>query len=133
MTATKEMVKNEKNEVREPAREGEVREARPARELRLEPAADVFRDDQGVRVLVDLPGVSEDALDVQLHDGVLNIEGRAPRGDDITRVYNRSFRVDSRIDTQAIDATMRLGVLTLTLPFRAEAQPRRITVKANAG
>lgn len=132
MTATKEMVKNNEKEVRDSSRQGEVREARPERELRLEPAADVFRDERGVRVLVDLPGVSEDALDVQLHDGVLQIEGRAPRNEEITRVYNRSFRVDSRIDTQAIDATMRLGVLTLTLPFRAEAQPRRITVKARA-
>lgn len=125
MTAAKELIKEET--------QGDVTEVREdirPREVRLEPSADVFRNEQGVRVLVDLPGVEDSGLDVQLHDGVLTIEGRSPRADDLHRVYTRSFRVDRRIDTEAITAEMRLGVLTLTLPFRAEAQPRRIEVKA---
>ena len=108
----------------------EDREAVPVREIRIEPAADVFRDEKGVRVLVDLPGVTESNVDVQLHDGVLTIEGRADRGENTVRVYSRSFRVDRRIDTEQIDAGVAQGVLTLILPFRAEVQPRRIAVKA---
>ncbi len=119
MNATTEVMNQEENE------------AVPVREIRFEPAADVFRDDNGVRVLVDLPGVKESDVDVQLHDGVLTLEGRAHRGDNTLRVYSRSFRVDRRIDTGQIDATVAQGVLTLTLPFRAEAQPRRIAVKAS--
>jgi len=99
------------------------------REIRLEPAADVFRGENGVRVLVDLPGVTADTLEINLHDGILNIEGRAERGETLTRVYSRAFRVDRRIDTEAISADVRQGVLSLTLPFRAEAQPRRIAVQ----
>lgn len=125
MTSTKEMVKE--NETRDVV---DAREDTQPREVRLEPSADVFRSEKGVRVLVDLPGVEASGLDVQLHDGVLTIEGRSPRSDDLHRVYSRSFRVDRRIDTGAIEAGMRLGVLTLTLPFRAEAQPRRIEVKS---
>lgn len=112
-----------------PQEETAVRETTQPREVRLEPAADVFRDTNGVRVLVDLPGVREDGLQVEMHDGVLTIEGRAARGENLVRVYNRSFRVDRRIDTEAIDARVSRGVLTLALPFRAEAQPRRIEVK----
>lgn len=104
-------------------------EAQPMKEIRLEPSADVFRDESGVRVLVDLPGVTPETLDVQLHDGVLTLEARAPRGENLTRVYSRAFRVDRRIDTDAIRADVSQGVLTLALPFRAEAQPRRIEVK----
>ncbi len=109
----------------------EEKEAVPVREIRLEPAADVFRDENGVRVLVDLPGVTDADLDVQLHDGVLTLEGRATRGENVTRVYSRSFRVDRRIDTEQIEASVAQGVLTLKLPFRAEAQPRKIAVKAS--
>jgi len=105
-------------------------EAQPPREVRIEPAADVFRDAEGVRLLVDLPGVAEDGLHVQLHDGILKIEGRAERGAGVTRLYQRAFRVDRRIDAEAIQAKVRQGVLTLRLPFRAEAQPRRIQVLA---
>lgn len=112
-----------------PQEENTVREPTQIREVRLEPAADVFRDTNGVRVLVDLPGVKEDGLQVEMHDGVLTIEGRAERGENLVRVYNRSFRVDRRIDTGAIEARVSRGVLTLTLPFRAEAQPKRIEVK----
>lgn len=107
----------------------EDKDAVPVQEIRLEPAADVFRGENGVRVMVDLPGVTADTLEVNLHDGVLNIEGRAERGQNLTRVYSRAFRVDRRIDTEAISADVRQGVLTLTLPFRAEAQPRRIAVR----
>jgi len=107
----------------------EEKEAVPVREIRLEPAADVFRGENGVRVMVDLPGVTADTLEVNLHDGILNIEGRAERGEGLTRAYSRAFRVDRRIDTEAIIADVRQGVLTLTLPFRAEAQPRRIAVQ----
>jgi HSP20 family protein len=105
-------------------------EPQAKREVRVEPAADVFRDAEGVRLLVDLPGVAEDGLNVQLHDGVLKIEGKAERGAGVTRLYQRAFRVDRRIDAEAIQAKVRQGVLTLRLPFRAEAQPRRIQVLA---
>lgn len=116
MKATAEVMKSEE------------KDAVPVQEVRLEPAADVFRNENGVRVLVDLPGVTESDLDVQLHDGVLAIEGRARRDENVERVYSRSFSVDRRIDTENINATVAQGVLTLTLPFRAEAQPRKIAV-----
>lgn len=119
MKATAEMTKTEEAQ------------AVPVREIRLEPSADVFRSENGVRVLVDLPGVTESDLDVQLHDGVLTIEGRAHRGENTLRVYSRSFRVDRRIDTEQIHANVAQGVLTLSLPLRAEAQPRKIAVNVN--
>jgi HSP20 family protein len=112
------------------AEENVAVEAQPQREIRVEPVADVFRDAEGVRLLVDLPGVAEEGLSVQLQDGVLNIEGRAERGGGVVRLYQRAFRVDRRIDGEAIEAKVRQGVLTLRLPFRAEAQPRRIQVLA---
>lgn len=124
MTTTAEVVKSKAEEAGT-----ETKEAVEVREIRMEPAADVFRDEQGVRVLVDLPGVTESDLDVQLHDGVLTIEGRADRGEGVVRVYSRSFRVDRRMDTEKIGATVADGVLTLALPFREEAQPRKIAVR----
>lgn len=105
-------------------------EAVPTRDVQIEPLADVYRDANGVRLLVDLPGATEKDLELQVHDGVLSLKARVQRGDNVVRVYSRAFRVDRRIDLDRIEASIARGVLTLLLPFRAEAQPKRIEVKS---
>jgi len=99
-------------------------------ELRLRPLADVYRDEHAVRILMDVPGARDDQIDVQVHDGVLSVEAKAERGDRELRVYERSFRLDRRMNTADIAAGLDKGVLTLTIPFLEEARPRRIEVKS---
>ena len=50
---------------------------RPARRMTLTPAVDIFEDSQGITLWADLPGVTKDKLDVQVHDGNLYIEAEA--------------------------------------------------------
>lgn len=106
-------------------------EATPIEEIRLRPAADVYRSPDAVRILLDVPGASDQDLNVEVHDGVLSIEARVERSEDQTRVYERSFRVDRRMDTGNIEAELRRGVLALNVPFHEEARPRRIEVKSS--
>ena len=97
------------------------------RNVYVEPVADVYRSDDGVRLILDLPGVKNEDLEVQVQDAVLKVEARSERAN-ATRVYRRSFRVDRRLDSSAIEASLKDGVLEVKLPVKAEAQARRIDV-----
>jgi HSP20 family molecular chaperone IbpA len=103
------------------------------------PAVDVFEDQTGIMVVADLPGVSKDRLDVKVQDGHLVIEGEAsvPTPDGLrlryaevtAPVYFRAFTLSPDFDAAKIDANLRDGMLTLRIPRREEARPRRIEVK----
>lgn len=98
-------------------------------EVRVRPAADVYRNEDAVRILLDVPGARAEDLSVEAHDGVLKTEARVTRGEQV-RIYERAFRLDRRLDVSAIDASLQNGVLTLRLPFREEALPKKIEVTA---
>lgn len=104
------------------------------------PRVDVIEDGAGITLLADLPGVAKDALDVKVEGTSLTLEGqikletpqglnaviaevRAPR-------YRRAFTLSRELDTGKIDAQLKDGVLKLRIPKVAEAQPRRIEVRA---
>ena len=103
------------------------------------PPVDIFEDRQGVTLWADLPGVTKDRLDVKVHDGNLYIEAEAvvpsPAGLNVTHVevraprYARAFSISPDLDTSKVDASLQAGVLTLRIPRREAALPRRIEVK----
>ena len=102
------------------------------------PAIDVTEDDEGYELVADVPGVGKDDVEIRFEDGVLEVKGRRsvdereePRwfrrerhaGDFLRRV---AFR--DEIDVDAIDASVRDGVLRVRLPKAATAKPRQIPV-----
>ncbi|KVV37582.1 hypothetical protein WT27_17565 [Burkholderia territorii] len=111
----------------------------PARQLtRVAPAVDVFEDNRGITLYADLPGVSRDKLEVQVRDGNLTVEAEAviptpsglrlQHGEVRHPHFWRAFTISPDFDVSRIDAQLRDGVLTLTIPRREEAKPRRIPV-----
>ncbi len=102
-------------------------------------ALDVHETDQAYIVSAALPGVSADAVNISLHDGVLTISGEVPqvthensRALVLERTYGkfqRVIRLPQPIDASNVEANIENGVLTLTLPKTPEAQPRTIPVK----
>jgi HSP20 family protein len=110
-----------------------------ARAPAFAPAADVFETKQGAVVLVDLPGCDEGSVDIRVEEGVLTIRGRVQPeshpGHELTygeyRVgdFERSFSVSELIDTEHIEATVKDGVLRVTLPKTEAAKPKKIQVK----
>jgi HSP20 family protein len=103
------------------------------------PAADIFEGENDLTVILEMPGVEKNNVDIHVENGVLNVEGRL----DLTKYrglqplyteynighYSRSFRLSSKIDQTKIAAEMKDGVLTLKLPKVEEAKPRTIQVK----
>lgn len=96
--------------------------------------------DHGWTLHADLPGVTDDHLDVTVDKGVLTLEAtRTASSDDDTwtlkhrereaTVLRNRFRLPERADVEGIEAELSDGVLTLTVPRQAEAPARRITVR----
>jgi HSP20 family protein len=105
------------------------------------PQIDVQQRNDAVVVRADLPGVRKEDVQVEVEGEALIISGerreeRAEGGDDegyrlVERSYGsfyRSVPLPQGANTDEIEATMRDGVLTITLPVPEEARPRRIAI-----
>ena len=105
-----------------------------------QPPVDIFEDSRGITLLADLPGVNRDGLVVHVEGDTLLIEGTSdlalPQGtrpvyaEQRSLNFRRRFSLSGDLDTEAIDAKLVNGVLTVRIPKTAAAQPRRIEVQA---
>jgi HSP20 family protein len=127
-----------------PGRDMREREARPATERDQPfavPPVDVFEDDQGITLMADLPGVSRDRLNVRVDGETLWLEATAatavPEGMDLVYgeaeypSYRRQFTLSRELDGNRSEASLKDGVLKLTIPKLEEAKPRRIEVRVD--
>lgn len=88
----------------------------------------------------DVPGLSEADLQINVSGKTLTLRGErkidVPEGYSAHRRerspyrFDKSYELPARVDADKANATLKHGVLTLTLPKAAEAQPRQIAVKA---
>lgn len=110
--------------------------ARPSRT----PLVGVRETADAVYLDADLPGVRADQLHLSVNDGVLTLHGQvgaAARAgfQPVHREYDeadfrRAFTLPDNVDTGAISAQAKNGVVTITLPKTKASQPRRIAVTA---
>ncbi len=88
----------------------------------------------------DLPGLGDKDVQLEVHQDVLTLRGErrqdAPQGWFVHRQerapvkFSRSFTLPCKIDPEKSTATLKNGVLTLTLTKATEARPRQIAVTA---
>lgn len=107
-------------------------------ERALVPAADICERDDVLELFVDMPGVSRESLTLEIDNGVLTVDGavavsmpeelKATFAELRASRYLRRFSLGDEIDTEAIEAVMRDGVLQLRLPKKPVHQRRRIEV-----
>lgn len=111
------------------------------RQPEVVPPVDIFEDDAGITVLADLPGASREQLGVRVDGDSLIIEATAntiavPQGMELIYSeaqfpsYRRQFTLSRELDPSRIEASLKDGVLRLTIPKSEQAKPRRIEVRA---
>jgi len=103
----------------------------------VSPEVNIYEANDGYVLEAELPGVSNDGLEITVEGTELTIVGHRTResvpGEPLFRErpaadFRRLFDLDPAIDTGKIDAKMHQGVLTLTLPKSAQSKPRKIAV-----
>ncbi|MFZ2109925.1 MAG: Hsp20/alpha crystallin family protein [Roseiarcus sp.] len=102
------------------------------------PVSDIFETDHALNVVLEMPGVAKDNVEIGIENDVLKISGRI----DIAKYeglqpvyteynignYSRSFQLSNKIDQDGIKAELKDGVMTLVLPKSEKAKPRKISV-----
>jgi HSP20 family molecular chaperone IbpA len=94
------------------------------------PPVDIYENKDEILIFADVPGVTQEELDIQLDKDQLTIEARrsATTGGEQAFDYKRTFVVPRGIDAEKIGANLQSGVLKLTLPKSAAMKPRQIAV-----
>lgn len=102
------------------------------------PNTDIFETEDGLTVVMEVPGVEKGAVDINLENDVLKVEAKIDPSkyegmQPLYTEYNvghfaRSFTLSNKIDQQQISATLADGVLTLALKKAKEAMPRKIAI-----
>jgi HSP20 family protein len=106
------------------------------------PRSDASAGDNSYEINVELPGVKEDDIEVELHDGVLSVRGEKKHERREEREgyffserqygrFQRTFRLPPDAAEEGITASFRDGILTVSVPKSEPAEPpsRRIQVK----
>ncbi|WP_407179998.1 Hsp20/alpha crystallin family protein [Bradyrhizobium sp. STM 3562] len=102
------------------------------------PNADIYETKDGLGVVLEMPGVDRNSIDIRVEDDVLKVDGKLDfsKYEGLQPLYteynvghfSRSFRLSNKIDQGKIAAELRDGVLSLMLPFAEKAKPRAIQV-----
>lgn len=104
------------------------------------PSVDIYETEQNLVVKADLPDVKPEELDIRVENNILTIRGgrqfeKKVNESNYLRVeraygsFSRSFALANTVNSEAIQADYKNGVLTLTVPKREEAKPKQIKVR----
>jgi HSP20 family protein len=95
---------------------------------------DLYADKENTYVRAELPGVTREAIGVEIVDGSLSIKAsRQPKvGDsEATVSLARLVSIPDEVQADKVSATYVNGILTVTLPRKEEAKPKKINVSVN--
>lgn len=95
---------------------------------------DIYEDKENTYVRAELPGVNRDAIGVEVVDGNLSIQAsrKEKSGETENEVaFSRLVSVPDEVQADKITAAYENGVLTVTLPRKEEAKPKKINVSVN--
>jgi HSP20 family protein len=108
------------------------------------PAVDIYETENELVLKADLPDVDEKDIDVRVENNMLTIRGerkfeQSLKEDNYLRVeraygsFSRSFSLPNTVNTEAIRANYKNGVLKVELPKRAESKPKQVKINVTNG
>lgn len=107
------------------------------------PRVSVSESETNYQMVVELPGLDPSQVNVEMHEGRLEISGEKKTADSVEGVeylrderlqgeFKRTFEFSKQIEPEGIQAQFKHGVLTIDLPKSAKALPRKIDIQVNA-
>jgi HSP20 family protein len=108
------------------------------------PPVDIYEDEHKIVLKLEVPGLKESDLDIQLENNVLTIRGerkfeKEEKEENFHRIerrygsFYRSFTVPNTVNSESVKASYDAGVLKLELEKRPEAKPKQIKVEVGKG
>ncbi|MEV6581308.1 Hsp20/alpha crystallin family protein [Streptomyces sp. NPDC051582] len=105
---------------------------------------DAYREGDAYVIAFDLPGVSTEAIDIDVERNMLTVKAeRRPvaKADSVKMelserplgVFSRQIMLADTLDTERIEADYDAGVLTLRIPIAERAKPRKVSIGAGSG
>jgi HSP20 family protein len=105
------------------------------------PLVDVYEDGDAIIIRADLPGVSQEDIDIEMNGDTLTIKGDRKFEDEEHRdryvrlerqygAFQRSFTIGVPVDVNEVKAAYRNGILELTLPKAEASKPKKVLVSA---
>jgi len=104
---------------------------------RWNPAVNVYQDKDRFTVVLELPGLKKEEIEISLHDNTLTIAGERKREESseqeflTERLYGkfqRSLTLPTAVDAEKVKASYKDGLLQVELPKAEEAKPKKIEV-----
>lgn len=101
------------------------------------PAADIYETDFGYAIAIDLPGISREAVEIDVDDNRLIVKGTRQLEDSKHRnerprgKFLRTFSIPGSVDQGGIGADYKDGVLQIRLPKRQEQKAQKIAIKVS--
>lgn len=105
----------------------------------IAPRIDMLRREDGLVLLVDMPGTTDKGIDLHVEKNVLTLTGR-PETEALegfepaykeyrARPYRRVFTMSEEVDIERIEASLKNGVLRLFFPVSETTKPKKIAVR----
>jgi len=106
------------------------------------PPVDVYEDEQGVTLKIEVPGIDEKDIDVSIASNTLTVRGertleKEEKEENFQRVerqygsFTRSFTLPNSVDLEHVSAHYNKGVLKIRLAKKAESKPKQIKVNVD--
>jgi HSP20 family protein len=106
------------------------------------PAVDIYETENELVLKADLPDVNEKEIDIRVENNMLTVRGERKfeqqvKEDNYLRIertygaFSRSFGLPNTVNTESIKAEYKNGVLTVTMPKRAESKPKQVKVNVS--
>ncbi|HUD21641.1 MAG TPA: Hsp20/alpha crystallin family protein [Acidobacteriaceae bacterium] len=104
------------------------------------PPVDIYEDEQQLVLKLEVPGIKQDALDVNVENQTLTVKGERKfeneeKQENFHRIerrygsFTRTFTLPQTVDTGAVKATYDAGVLTISLAKKEAAKPKQVKVE----
>ncbi len=102
----------------------------------LRPPVDIFETNEGLTVIVDLPGVQKEDIQIQIENEILTIKATPKSQLTLEPFYRefelypyfRQFQLSDKADQEKVKAELKNGVLIIQIPKKEEAKPKQIPV-----